>query len=93
MELTRGADDLGWVVTELMDFESVIGRDSEDWGNISYKQLLWQAWLFQEKVQKRTRLVRGQGASLRENLISEALSYFKMLRTAGQGVQTVFLCK
>lgn len=33
---------LGWGVTELMDFESVIGRDSGDWGNISYKQLLWQ---------------------------------------------------
>lgn len=30
---------LGWVVTELMDFESVRGRDSGDWGSISYKQL------------------------------------------------------
>lgn len=72
---------LGWVVTELMDFESVRGRDSGDWGSISYKQLQLQARVAVPEEDKAGQRCQNQP---RQNPTSESLSYFKMLRAACQ---------
>lgn len=72
----------------------VIDRDSEDCGNVSYKlqaNPVSRVAVPGERVQERMSWSEMLGLSWGESY-PEALSYFKMLRTAGKGVK-VFLCK